>query len=70
MNNKKVISIVKGVVGTGVAIGAYKLFKWASGKEPEKYSDAWFENASDKLLDMEREKVRKQFCAAGDFLWL
>ena len=34
--------------------------------EHRKYSTKWFENASDELLDTEREIVRKQYCSSGD----
>lgn len=35
-------------------------------KNPSLYSSRWFEQASDKLLKTEREKVRIDYCCSGD----
>ena len=51
-----------GIVLTGLGISE------AINAEPQKYSSKWFTNASDELLDTEREVVRKQFCSAGEDL--
>ena len=61
MNVKKTLGIGIGVVIAG--LGAYKYF---TGKEPQKYSNKWFDTVSDEVLKTEREVVRKQFCSAGD----
>ena len=61
MNVKKTLGIGIGAVIAG--LGAYKYF---TGKEPQKYSNKWFDTVSDEVLKTEREVVRKQFCSAGD----
>ena len=61
--HKKGIGFTFGTIGVILAgIGISKL----AVTEPPKYSTKWFEKASDKLLDTEREIVRKQYCSSGD----
>lgn len=61
MNIKKIIGVGAGLAVTGV--GIYKIL---SEKEPQKYSDKWFNTVSDEVLNTEREAVRRQYCSAGD----
>ena len=61
--HKKSISFTFGTIGIAlIGAGISKFI----GVEPQKYSTKWFENASDELLDTEREIVRKQYCSSGD----
>lgn len=62
--HKKSMIITFGAI-IGVTLTGLGMSK-AIGAEPKKYSSKWFANASDELLDKEREVVRKQFCSAGD----
>jgi len=61
MNVKKAIVAVAGFIITG-----YGLLKILSDEGSRKYSNKWYEAASDDVLKREREMVRKQYCAAGD----
>ena len=61
--HKRTILFTLGSIGS-VWAGA-SIIKVACA-EPQKYSDKWFESASNELLTLERENVRKQFCSAGD----
>lgn len=49
--------------GTALMIGAgiFLLMK----REPEKYSDKWFQTLSREELDVEREKIQKQWGSTG-----
>ena len=53
-------------IGIGAVIAGVGLFKLLSDNKNTKYSDRWFESASDDKLDMEREKVRQAYCSAGN----
>lgn len=61
MNKKKVFGIFIGIAAVGIG-----LFKALSDGSKEKYSDKWFDSLSDDELDIEREKVRQEYCSAGD----
>ena len=61
MGKKNIIGVSIGLVAAG--LGMYKLL---SGIEPQKYSNKWFDTAPDKVLEVEREIVRKKYCSAGD----
>lgn len=65
MNVKKNLGKVIGI-GISVTIAGFELFKLLSDKENSKYSNKWFESASEDELEMEREKVRLEYCSAGD----
>ncbi|GHU53416.1 hypothetical protein FACS1894132_05510 [Clostridia bacterium] len=54
------------VVGIGVAIIGVGLLKLLSDNKNTKYSNKWFEVASDDELEVEREKVRQEYCSSGD----
>ena len=61
MQSKKLFGI-----GIGVAALTVFAYKFFNPREPQKYSDKWFETTSDEILKEEREVVRQQFCSAGD----
>jgi hypothetical protein len=42
------------------------LLKLLSDNKNTKYTDNWFESASDDQLETEREKVRQEYCSSGD----
>lgn len=61
--HKKAIIITFSAIGiTLVGSGISKVIK----HEPQKYSSRWFAQASDELLNAEREVVRQQYCSSGD----
>lgn len=65
MNVKKNLRNIIGI-GIGVAITGFELFKLVSDKENLKYSNKWFESASEDELEIEREKVRVEYCSSGN----
>ena len=66
MNVKKTLGIGIGAVIAG--LGAYKYF---TGKEPQKYSNKWFDTVSDEVLKR-KEKLCENSSVLREtiFLWL
>lgn len=49
--------------GTTLVVGAYIFLSMK--REPEKYSDKWFQTLSREKLDAERKEIQKQWSSAG-----
>lgn len=62
MNAKKGIGVIASV--RTVIFAGVKLFKFLSDEENPKYSNEWIKSLSDSELEMEREKVRQDWCSA------
>ena len=53
------------VIGVGASIIGVGLLILLNDNKNTKYSDGWFKSASDDELEMEREKVRQEYCSSG-----
>lgn len=52
--------------GTALMVGTYIFLSMK--REPEEYSDKWFRSLSREELDVEQEKIQKQWCSVkGDY---
>lgn len=58
----------KNVVFTLITAGlaGFGLYKGFGGGKIKKYSTKWFDTVSNEVLNVEREIVRKEYCASGD----
>ena len=46
-------------------VSSFIIYKGCNHFNPPKYSTRWFDTIPDKVLNAEREAVRKQYCMSG-----